>query len=67
MINPKQFALDLIRRNPNISSNPNAQGMINVIQSGDEEQGKRFAENLCATYGVSKEQALEDARRFFHI
>ena len=67
MINPKQFALDLIRRNPNISGNPNAQGMINVIQSGDEEQGKRFAENLCATYGVSKEKALEDARRFFHI
>lgn len=67
MINPKQFALDLIRRNPNISGNPNAQGMIDVIQSGDEEQGKRFAENLCATYGVTKEQALEDARRFFHI
>lgn len=64
---PKQFALSMLQWNPQLKNNPQAQGLINVIQSGDSEQGERFAENLCKTYGVSKEQALEDARKFFHI
>lgn len=65
--NFKQFALSMLQRNPQVKNNPQAQGLINVIQTEDSKQGEQFAENLCKTYGVSKEQALADARKFFHI
>lgn len=63
----KDFALSMISRNPQIADNPQAQQMINVIQNGNDEQGKQIAENLCKTYGMSKEDALANAKRFFGL
>lgn len=63
--NPMQFALNMIRQNPQIANNPRAQDMINVIQSGDSVRGQQLAENLCKTYGVTKEQAINEAMQFF--
>lgn len=57
----------LINRNPQMVNNPRAQQLLSVIQNGSAEQGQRIAENLCATYGVSKEQALTDAKNFFGL
>lgn len=62
-----QFAMNLIKRNPKVAKNPVAQQLIGVIQNGSEEQGQAIAENLCNSYGVTKEQALEDAKKFFGI
>lgn len=62
-----QFAMNLINRNPKVAKNPVAQQLIGVIQNGSEEQGQAIAENLCNSYGVTKEQALEDAKKFFGI
>ena len=50
-----------------ISNNPQAKSMIEVIQSGDAERGRQIAENLCNTYGVSKEDAVKQAKSFFKI
>ena len=61
------FAVGLISRNPRVANNPRAQQLISVIQNGDQEQGEKIAENLCETYGVTKEQALSDAKKFFGI
>ena len=61
------FAMGLISRNPRVANNPRAQQLISVIQNGDQEQGEKIAENLCETYGVIKEQALSDAKKFFGI
>lgn len=57
----------ILKENPNIANNPNAQSMINVIQSGDEKKGQKIAENICKSMGVSKEDAIRQAEQFFHV
>ena len=46
---------------------PNARAMIKAVQSGDAEAGERIARNLCQSYGVTPEQAIQQAKGFFHI
>ena len=41
--------------------------MIDVIRSGDAAKGQQIAKNLCDTYGVKPEDAISQARSFFHI
>lgn len=67
MINLQQFAINLLRNNPNVVKNPQAQEMLKVIQNGDSQRGQMIAENLCKTYGITKEDALTQAKQFFHI
>lgn len=61
------FAMTLLSRNPQIANNPTAKNMIDVIQSGDSKKGQEIAQNLCDTYGVSKEDAIGRAKQFFNI
>lgn len=65
--NIKDVAMNMIRNNPNVANNPNAQEFINVIQNGDSEKGKQIAQNLCNTYGVTPDQATKQAKRFFNL
>ena len=60
----QQMAMKILKENPNIANNPNAQSMINVIQSGDEKKGQEIAENICKSMGVSKEDAIRQAEQF---
>lgn len=66
-MSPRDMALALLGRAPQVSQNPNARHMLDVIQSGDAKEGERIARNLCQSYGVTPEQAMEQARRFFGI
>lgn len=61
------FALNLIQQNPALQNNPNAKEMIEVIRSGDTAKGEQIASNLCKTYGVDKNQAVQQARSFFNV
>lgn len=61
------LALDMIRHNPALQDNPNAREMIDVIESGDADRGQQIARNLCDTYGVKPEDAIAQAKSFFHI
>lgn len=61
------FALNLIESNPQIANSPNGQELINVIRSNDSKRGEEIARNICASRGVSIEQAQQEARRFFGI
>lgn len=54
-------------RNPSIANNPNARAMLEVVQSGDSMRGEQIANNLLKTYGMTKEEALQQARGFFHL
>ena len=63
----RDLALNIIAGNPGISGNPNAQQMIDVIRRGDSAQGEQIARNMCQTYGITPEQAVEQARRMFHF
>lgn len=67
MMNFQAMALDMIRRNPKIANNPNAQELLNVIQSGDQKKGEEIASNLCKTYGISRDDAVQKAKQFFNI
>lgn len=65
--NPGQFAINMINRNPQVANNPRAQELLQVIKSGDSAKGEQIANNLCNTMGVDKNQAIQEAKRFFHI
>lgn len=67
MFNFMQMAMNLIGQNPQVANNPQAQNLIQVIQSGDAKKGQEIAQNLCQTYGVSPEDALKQAKQFFNI
>ena len=65
--NMRDMALNLLMQNPNVANNPNAQEFIQVIQNGDSVKGEQIAQNLCDTYGMSKEYAIRNAKTFFHL
>lgn len=66
-MNMRDMALNLLAQNPNIANNPNAQEFIQVIQNGDSVKGAQIAQNLCETYGISKEDAIKNAKSFFNL
>ena len=66
-MNLRDMALGIIGRSPQVAQNPNARHMLDVIRSGDSAEGERIARNLCQSYGVTPERALEQARGFFRI
>lgn len=57
----------LLMNNPSVANNPNAQNYLNVIQSNDQAKGEEIANNLCQTMGMTKEQALAQAKAFFGL
>lgn len=58
---------DLVSANPAIKTNPMTAGLISILESGDEKKGQQMAANLCESMGVSQEEALKQAKRFFNI
>lgn len=67
MPNIMNFAMNVISQNPQIANNPNAQAMINVIMSGDSQKGRQIAHNICQSYGISEQDALNQAKRYFNL
>lgn len=68
MNNPiMNFAMAMINKNPAIQNNPQAQELINVIQNNDAARGEQIATNLCDTYGVTKDQAIAQAKKYFGL
>lgn len=63
----KDFALGLIGRNPSLASNPNAQHLIQVIKEDNYSEGEQIAQNICDSYGITREQAVQEAKRFFGL
>lgn len=61
------FALQMLQNNPNIANNPEAQQLLEVIKSGDDQRGQQVADNICKTYGISREDAIMQAKRFFNL
>lgn len=67
MFNLQAFAMNLLKKSPNIANNPQAQNFIDVIQRGDKDKGEEIANNLLQTYGVDREEAIKQAKNFFLI
>lgn len=67
MNNLKQMAINMLGNNPQIKNSPQGKAFMDILQNNDSERGQQMAENLLKTYGVSKEEAISQARQFFHI
>lgn len=68
MNNPfKTITNAILQKAPEIKNNPQAMGYLDVISSGDSQKGAEVADNLCKTYGMSREQMLQQAKQFFGI
>ena len=68
MNNPMlQTMIDRIKANPNIAGNPQALAYIEVLESGDSKRGQELANNLLNTYGMTREDALAQAKQFFRF
>lgn len=61
------LAMNLIGRNPNVANSPMNQAYIDTLKSGDNTKGEQLARNLCQTYGISVEEAINRARTFFNL
>lgn len=62
-----QFALQMLRSNPQVAQTPMGQQFMTILQNGDQQKGIELANNLCQSYGITPEQALQQARTHFHI
>lgn len=67
MFDLKNMAMNLLAKNPAIANNPQAQNYLGVIQNGDSARGQQIAENLCQTYGISRDEAIRQAKQFFNL
>lgn len=67
MFNLEEFAMNMIKRNPRVANYKNTNELISTIQSGDSARGEQIADNFCKTYGVTREQAIAQAKKFFGI
>lgn len=64
---PIQAMVNMIKANPAISDNPQMLAYVEVLESGDSKRGEELANNLLETYGMTREDALSQAKAFFHI
>lgn len=65
-MNPLEMMLNmLLQQRPDLQNNPNAIEMINIIRSGDSQRGEEIANNICKSYGMTREQAMGQAQQMF--
>lgn len=62
-----QMAMNRIASYPRMQNNPQAREFMSIMQSGDVSRGEEMARNLCNSYGISQQQALQQAKSFFRI
>ena len=62
-----QMAMNRISSDPNFRNNPQARAFADIMQRGDIAQGQEMARNLCQSFGVSEQEALQQAKSFFRI
>lgn len=67
MPNLEQFAMLLLQKNPKVANSPQGQQFLEILKSGDVEAGQKMAQNFCNSYGVTPEEGVNQARKFFNI
>lgn len=67
MPSPIDAIITMIEQSPQFARNPNAREMLDCIKNNDAKKGQQIAANLCNTYGIKPEDAVQQARRFFNV
>lgn len=65
MPDPLQIAQMMNQLYPQASQNPNMQHGMQILQSGNQEEGIAYANQLLQTMGLTKEQAIQQVANFF--
>lgn len=67
----RAFAINAINSNPDVKNSPMAQQFLQALQSGNNQQGEAMANNILQTYGLKREEAMQQAtnglRSMFHF
>lgn len=66
-MNLKQIAIEALKRRQDIANTPQGQQFLQILQSGDDAKGQQMAQNICQSYGMSEEDAVNKVRQFFNI
>lgn len=62
------FAQNMIRNNKDkIPNTPWAQAAVDAIMNNDPSAGAKIADNLCQTYGTSREDAIQMASKSLKV
>lgn len=61
----QQLVLKMAKSNPNIANDPQARGYIQALESGDEKKCEEIANNLCETFKVKQNEAVDYAKNVF--
>lgn len=68
MNNPFEMIANAIKmRNSNVDSTDFGKNALDTIRSGDSARGEQLADNICRSLGLSREQAIQQAKEFFKI
>lgn len=69
--NPMNLAVAALNANPKFKSKPMAQELLRCIQNNDQAAGIAMANNILQSYGLDKEQAVQQAQnglaQMFHL
>lgn len=60
-----KFAVNILKNDPRVRDTPLGQELMQCLQTGDSARGEQIANNLCQTYGDTKESAIEKAQKLF--
>lgn len=67
MPNLEQLAMTLLQKNPNVANSPQGQQFMEILKSGDVTKGQQMADNICKSYGIKREDAYNQAKKFFNL
>ena len=56
-----------MNQNQNAPLTQTQQSYIDILKSGNASAGEQLAMNLCNTMGISKDQAIAEARQYFGL
>lgn len=59
------LARNMLANNPEAANSPLGKELSNILETGDYQRGQQIGNNLCQTYGDTKETACEKAKKFF--
>lgn len=66
-MNIMQLIEQQAKKNPGALTTPRGQSLVNVLQSGNEQQGIEAANNILQSMGLSREEGIAQAKAFFGI
>lgn len=62
-----EFAAAMIRKNPQMANSPEGREFLQLLETRDDRAGSALANKLLSGMGVSQEQGIRKAVKFFGL